>query len=76
MAAIEAALAARPTRIVLALAALDRVGPAMAAVRAAGYVADGTQLAASRLATLPDGALRLVAENPVTVIWGRREAGT
>ncbi|MCW2693642.1 MAG: hypothetical protein JWM67_2246 [Mycobacterium sp.] len=76
LAAIEAALAARPTRIVLALAAIDRVGPALRAVREAGYVADGTQLAASRIGTLPDGAVRLVAENPVTVIWGRREAGT
>jgi precorrin-6Y C5,15-methyltransferase (decarboxylating) len=59
-------------RVVVALAALDRVGPARAALAAAGYMVDGVQLAASRLAELPDGAVRLAALNPITVVWGSR----
>ncbi len=59
-------------RVVVALAALDRVGPTRAALAAGGYAVDGVQLAASRLVELPDGAVRLAALNPVTLVWGSR----
>jgi precorrin-6Y C5,15-methyltransferase (decarboxylating) len=73
---VVAACAARACRIVVvALAALDRVRPTWEALAAAGREVDGTQLAASRLRPLPDGALRLAATNPVTVVWGARTAG-
>ena len=62
--------AAGPDRVVVALAALDRIVPTRAALRAAGYTVDGVQLAASRLAALPDGAVRLAATNPVVLLWG------
>jgi precorrin-6Y C5,15-methyltransferase (decarboxylating) len=39
---------------------------------AAGYDVGGAQLAASRIAPLPDGGLRLAATNPVVVVWGYR----
>jgi precorrin-6Y C5,15-methyltransferase (decarboxylating) len=67
---VAAAAAAGPRRIVVALAALDRVSPTRAALTAAGYVAGGVQVAASRLAELPDGSVRLAATNPITLIWG------
>jgi len=67
---VAAAAAAAPARIVVALAALDRVGPTREALLRAGYAVDGTQLLASRLAPLPDGAVRLAATNPVTLVWG------
>jgi precorrin-6Y C5,15-methyltransferase (decarboxylating) len=60
-------------RVVVALAALDRVAPCRAALREAGHTVDGVQLAASRLAELPDGSVRLAATNPVVVLWGVRE---
>ncbi len=59
-------------RVVVALAALDRVGPTRAALAAACYTVDGVQLAASRLAPLPGGAVRLAALNPVVLLWGTR----
>ena len=59
-------------RVVVALAALDRVGPTRAALADAGYTVDGVQLAAARLAPLPDGSVRLAALNPVTLVWGTR----
>lgn len=66
------AAAAGPERIVVALAALDRIAPTRAALLAAGYALDGVQLAAARLAPLPDGAVRLAATNPITLLWGTR----
>lgn len=69
---VIAAAGAGPDRIVVSLAALDRIAPTRAALRAAGYSVDGVQLAASRLAELPDGAVRLEAANPVTILWGAR----
>ena len=70
---VVAAVAARaPHRVVVALAALERVGPTHAVLTAGGYAVDGAQLQASRLAALPDGAHRLAAENPVVLLWGRR----
>ncbi|WP_435818939.1 precorrin-6y C5,15-methyltransferase (decarboxylating) subunit CbiE [Micromonospora chersina] len=60
----------RPLRIVVTLAALDRVAPAVHLLRAAGYAVDGCQLAAARLADLPGGSLRLAATNPVVLLTG------
>lgn len=59
-------------RVVVALAALDRIAPTRAALLDAGHTVDGVQIAASRLAPLPDGAVRLAATNPITVLWGIR----
>jgi precorrin-6Y C5,15-methyltransferase (decarboxylating) len=59
-------------RVVVALAALDRVAPCRAALREAGHHVDGVQLAASRFAELPDGTVRLAATNPILLLWGRR----
>jgi precorrin-6Y C5,15-methyltransferase (decarboxylating) len=69
---VAAAAAVGPARVVVALAALDRIGPARAALREAGYRVDGAQLAASRLADLPDGTVRLAATNPITILWGEQ----
>jgi precorrin-6Y C5,15-methyltransferase (decarboxylating) len=70
---VTAAAAAGPERIVVALAALDRIVPSRSALLAAGYRVDGVQLAASRLAELPDGAVRLAATNPIVLLWGDRK---
>jgi len=59
-------------RVVVALAALDRLAPCRAALREAGHRVDGVQLAASRFAELPDGSVRLAATNPVLLLWGWR----
>jgi precorrin-6B C5,15-methyltransferase / cobalt-precorrin-6B C5,C15-methyltransferase len=70
---VLAACAARlPARLVVACAAVERVGPAIAAMGAAGYRAEGAQVQVSRLAELPDGGHRLAALNPVTVLWAQR----
>jgi precorrin-6Y C5,15-methyltransferase (decarboxylating) len=68
---VRAAAQASP-RVVVALAALDRIAPCRAALREAGHQVEGVQLAASRLAELPDGSVRLAATNPVLLLWGRR----
>ncbi|HET9117066.1 MAG TPA: precorrin-6y C5,15-methyltransferase (decarboxylating) subunit CbiE [Pseudonocardiaceae bacterium] len=68
---VRAAAQASP-RVVVALATLDRVAPCRAALREAGHQVEGVQLAASRLAELPDGSVRLAATNPVLLLWGRR----
>ncbi|MGH3769956.1 MAG: precorrin-6y C5,15-methyltransferase (decarboxylating) subunit CbiE [Pseudonocardiaceae bacterium] len=68
---VRAAARASP-RVVVALAALDRLAPCRAALREAGHQVDGVQLAASRFAELPDGSVRLAATNPVLLLWGRR----
>ncbi|MGI9001273.1 MAG: precorrin-6y C5,15-methyltransferase (decarboxylating) subunit CbiE [Pseudonocardia sp.] len=69
---VTAVAAAGPARVVVALAALDRIAPTRAALLAAGYRVDGVQLAASQLSTLPDGAVRLAGTNPITIVWGGR----
>jgi precorrin-6Y C5,15-methyltransferase (decarboxylating) len=68
---VRAAAQASP-RVVVALAALDRLAPCRAALREAGHQVDGVQLAASRFAELPDGSVRLAATNPVLLLWGQR----
>jgi precorrin-6Y C5,15-methyltransferase (decarboxylating) len=67
---LAACLARGPQRIVVALAALERVGPSVDALTRAGYVTEGVALQASRLAPLPDGSHRLAALNPVYVVSG------
>ncbi|MGB2567195.1 precorrin-6y C5,15-methyltransferase (decarboxylating) subunit CbiE [Micromonospora citrea] len=69
---LAAVAARRPGRVVLTLAALDRVAPAVHLLRDAGYAVDGSQLSAARLADLPGGSLRLAATNPVVVLTGER----
>lgn len=71
---LAAVVARRPERVVLTLAALDRVAPAVGLLRAAGYTVEGSQLSASRLADLPGGSIRLAATNPVVVLTGSARA--
>jgi precorrin-6Y C5,15-methyltransferase (decarboxylating) len=71
LAVVAAVAARRPARIVLALAAVQRAGPAAELLGEAGYQVDGTLLQASRLAPLPDGAHRLAAANPVFLLWAQ-----
>jgi len=73
LAVVSAVAARRPGRIVVALAAVQRAGPAMESLAGAGYTVDGTLLQASRLAPLPDGAHRLAAANPVFLLWAARD---
>jgi precorrin-6B C5,15-methyltransferase / cobalt-precorrin-6B C5,C15-methyltransferase len=63
---------ARPATIVVTLAAVSRLAETAALLTAHGYRTDGVQLQASRLRPLPNGQLRLAAENPVFVLWGQR----
>ncbi len=63
------------SRVVVALAALDRVGSTRDALRHAGYEVEGVQLTASRLAELPDGAACLEPASPTVLISGVRAAG-
>jgi precorrin-6Y C5,15-methyltransferase (decarboxylating) len=57
-----------PSRLVATVAAVERVGPFVAAMR--GYDVEAVQLQANRLIPLPDGAHRLSSMNPVFVISG------
>jgi precorrin-6Y C5,15-methyltransferase (decarboxylating) len=67
---VSAAAAVGAQRVVVALAALDRIAPTRAALQAAGMAVDGVQLAASRFSDLPGGSVRLAATNPITLLWG------
>ncbi|WP_374557453.1 precorrin-6y C5,15-methyltransferase (decarboxylating) subunit CbiE [Micromonospora sp. RHAY321] len=73
---LAAVVAGLPERVVLTLAALDRVAPAVGLLRAAGYTVEGSQLSAARLADLPGGSIRLAATNPVVVLTGERPCTT
>ncbi|MGW3890630.1 precorrin-6y C5,15-methyltransferase (decarboxylating) subunit CbiE [Micromonospora chokoriensis] len=73
---LTAVVARRPERVVLTVAALDRVAPAVGLLRAAGYTVEGSQLSAARLADLPGGSIRLAATNPVVVLTGERQCPT
>jgi precorrin-6B C5,15-methyltransferase / cobalt-precorrin-6B C5,C15-methyltransferase len=66
----EAAARARRA-VVLTLAVVERIGPALELLAAHGLDVTATTIQASRLRPLPGGH-RLAAENPVTVIVGRR----
>ena len=63
---------ASPARVVVTLAAVQRVGETAALLTASGYPAEGVQLQASRLVPLPGNNHRLAARNPVFVLWGQR----
>ena len=63
---------ANPERIVVTLAAVDRVAETAALLNHHRYQAEGVQLQASRLTPLPGGNHRLAAQNPVFVLWGQR----
>jgi precorrin-6Y C5,15-methyltransferase (decarboxylating) len=63
---------ANPHRVVVTLAAVSRVADTTALLTKHGYQADGVQLQASRLSPLPNGQLRLAAQNPVFIVWGNR----
>jgi precorrin-6B C5,15-methyltransferase / cobalt-precorrin-6B C5,C15-methyltransferase len=67
-----AARQARPERLVVTCASVDRVAPVRDLLAGLGYQPEGTQLQASRLAVLPGGSIRLAAANPVFVLWGER----
>jgi precorrin-6Y C5,15-methyltransferase (decarboxylating) len=72
-AVLQAAIkAANPGRVVVTLAAVQRVGETADLLTALGYRLEGVQLQASRLAPLPNGSLRLAAENPVFVLSGEK----
>ena len=64
---VRAVVQRRPSRVVVALATLERVAPALQALD--GYATDAVLLEASRLAPLGDGH-RLVPTNPVFVVSG------
>ena len=72
-AVLEAAVrAASPASVVVTLAAVQRVGETSDLLTDLGYRPEGVQLQASRLAPLPNGSLRLAAENPVFVLARRK----
>jgi precorrin-6Y C5,15-methyltransferase (decarboxylating) len=57
--------------VVVTLALVERAGPALERLRAAGLDAEATMVQASRLSPLAGGH-RLAAINPVIVVVGRR----
>ena len=63
---------ASPRKVVVTLAAVQRVGETATLLAGQGYRTEGVQLQASRLAPLPGGNHRLAAQNPVFVLWGQR----
>jgi precorrin-6Y C5,15-methyltransferase (decarboxylating) len=71
-AVVTAVLTRQPARVVVTLAAVDRVAQACDALGEAGYPADGTLLQAAKLSPLPGGVHRLEAANPVFVLWASR----
>ncbi|KOV99688.1 MULTISPECIES: bifunctional cobalt-precorrin-7 (C(5))-methyltransferase/cobalt-precorrin-6B (C(15))-methyltransferase [unclassified Streptomyces] len=71
--AVVGACARRARRtVVVAMAALDRVPAARAALTVAGFTCDGVLVQSSRLAPLPGDVSRLAATNPVFLLWGVR----
>jgi precorrin-6B C5,15-methyltransferase / cobalt-precorrin-6B C5,C15-methyltransferase len=67
---LEACAARQPRVVVTALATIERVGIARAALAGAGLRVDGTMLQASRLAPLGSGT-RFAALNPVVLLRGQ-----
>ncbi len=63
---------ANPGRVVVTLAAVQRIGETSDLLTDLGYRPEGVQLQASRLAPLPNGQSRLAAQNPVFVLWAQR----
>lgn len=71
-AVVRACTTVGASRVVVALASVDRVAPTRQALQAVDYRVGGCQVAAARLAEHSDGATRLAAVDPVTVVWGVR----
>ncbi|MHB1595814.1 MAG: precorrin-6y C5,15-methyltransferase (decarboxylating) subunit CbiE [Streptosporangiaceae bacterium] len=71
-AVVDAVAARQPGRIVVTLAAVERVGSVSASLTTAGYAVDGALIHAARLVPLPGGVQRLAPINPVFVLWGSR----
>ena len=63
-------------RIVVNLAAIERVAQAQGCLESLGFDVELTMISASRGRALPDGTMRLAAENPVFIIMGSRLAGS
>ncbi len=63
-------------RIVVNLAAIERVAHAQGCLESLGFDVELTMISASRGRALPDGTMRLAAENPVFIIMGSRLAGS
>lgn len=57
-------------RIMVNLAAMERVGQAQKCLESLGFEVELTMISASRGRALPDGTMRLAAENPVFIITG------
>lgn len=55
-------------RIVVNLAAIERVTEAQTCLESLGFEVELTMISASRGRALPDGAMRLAAENPVFIV--------
>ncbi|CAM4165417.1 bifunctional cobalt-precorrin-7 (C(5))-methyltransferase CbiE/decarboxylating cobalt-precorrin-6B (C(15))-methyltransferase CbiT [Kibdelosporangium persicum] len=71
-AVVRACATVDASRVVVALSSIDRVSPTRQALKAADYRVDGCQLTVARLSEHSDGATRLAAVDPVTVVWGVR----
>jgi precorrin-6Y C5,15-methyltransferase (decarboxylating) len=71
-AVVRACASAEASRIVVALSSIDRVAATRSALQAADYRVEGCQVSAARLAEHSDGTTRLVATEPVTLVWGVR----
>ncbi len=70
LAVLGACAAYRPSRLVAAFAAIERLGPALTTLAEAGYRTGGVSLQANRLVPLPDGTHRMAAANPVHLVAG------
>jgi precorrin-6Y C5,15-methyltransferase (decarboxylating) len=64
--------AAPPERVVVTLAAVNRISETADLLTDLGYRPEGVQLQSSRLTPLPNGSLRLAAQNPVFVLWAHQ----
>lgn len=61
-------------RLVIAPRDPGDAGRTRETLRAAGYTVEGSMISMSTGVDLPDGTTRLVAEQPVLVVWGSRDA--
>ena len=57
-------------RVVVNLAAIERVSAAQACLESLRFEVELTMISASRGSALPDGTMRLAAENPVFIVTG------
>jgi precorrin-6B C5,15-methyltransferase / cobalt-precorrin-6B C5,C15-methyltransferase len=69
---LRACTTVQAARIVVALHSVDRIAATRQLLQSAGYRVDGCQVLAARLAEHSDGATRLAAVDPVTLVWGVR----